>query len=153
MSTRRNMTRTHSYHAYVQWIADQQIDDLPHLSDPQAGSLGVGLYLDLPIGVNGDGYDVWREPSLRNRVQRWRAARPAGSHRAGLGFPPLHPQKLQEDGYRHYIEIIRHHMRHASLLRVMTTSWAFTGFSGFRRAESRKTASTSTIRRTTSTRF
>ena len=43
------------YHAYVQWIAHEQ---LQALSD-RARQGGGGLYLDMPLGVAGDGYDVW----------------------------------------------------------------------------------------------
>jgi 4-alpha-glucanotransferase len=34
------------------------------------------------------------------------------------GFPPLHPQKLRESGYRHFIEVLQHHLREAGLLRL-----------------------------------
>ncbi len=48
------------YHAYVQWLAEEQ---LQHLSG-YARDKGVGLYLDLPLGVHRDGYDTWRERDL-----------------------------------------------------------------------------------------
>ena len=45
------------YHLYVQWLADAQVKALSE----RAGKRGPGLYLDLPLGVNPDGYDVWRD--------------------------------------------------------------------------------------------
>ncbi len=45
------------YHLYVQWLVDVQVKEL---SD-RATQRGPGLYLDLPLGVNPDGYDVWRD--------------------------------------------------------------------------------------------
>ena len=44
------------YHLFVQWVARQQLSE----AAGRAGATG-GLMLDLPIGVNGAGYDVWRE--------------------------------------------------------------------------------------------
>ncbi|CAN5564049.1 4-alpha-glucanotransferase [soil metagenome] len=104
----------YNYHAYVQWIASQQFADLPRM--PQDD---VGLYLDLPIGVHRDGYDVWREPNAF--ATGFSVGAPPdllGADGQNWGFPPLHPANLREQGYRHFIDVVRHHMRHASLLRV-----------------------------------
>ncbi len=45
------------HHLYVQWLADAQVKELAD----RASQRGPGLYLDLPLGVNPDGYDVWRD--------------------------------------------------------------------------------------------
>ncbi|MEX1367984.1 MAG: 4-alpha-glucanotransferase, partial [Nannocystaceae bacterium] len=50
----------HRYHLYAQWIMHQQLEALG--SNAPAGSLG--LYLDLPVGVNGCSYDTWKHPDL-----------------------------------------------------------------------------------------
>ncbi len=103
-----------NYHAYVQWIAEQQLDALPRR--PKSNS---GLYLDLPIGVNGEGYDVWRE--RESFAAGFTVGAPPdllGPEGQNWGFPPLNPLVLREHGYRHFIEVIQHHMRHASLLRI-----------------------------------
>lgn len=34
------------------------------------------------------------------------------------GFPPLHPERLRVQGYEHFITYLRHHMRHAVVLRI-----------------------------------
>ena len=109
----------YNYHAYVQWMADQQLDGLPRLPHPQAGTRDAGLYLDLPIGVHGDGFDVWREPEAFAAGMSVGAPPDLlGADGQNWGFPPLHPINLHEQGYRHFIEVVRHHMRHASLLRI-----------------------------------
>lgn len=109
----------YNYHAYVQWAAEQQLDDLPRLRHPQADIRDAGLYLDLPIGVHGDGFDVWREPDAFAAGMTVGAPPDLlGQDGQNWGFPPLHPINLREQGYRHFIEVVRHHMRHASLLRV-----------------------------------
>jgi len=103
------------YHLYVQWLAHQQIESVSE----EAREKGVQLYLDLPLGVHPDGYDVWREreifmpdisagappDAVFTKGQNWR-------------FPPLHPEKIREQGYRYIIACLRHHLRCASILRI-----------------------------------
>ncbi|KJS72448.1 MAG: 4-alpha-glucanotransferase [Desulfotomaculum sp. BICA1-6] len=103
------------YHLYVQWVAHQQFHNLA----VRAREHGPGLYLDFPLGVHGSGYDVWREQSafatgatcgappdrLNTRGQNW-------------GFPPLHPDGLRQQAYRYFIAGLRHHLRHAGVLRL-----------------------------------
>jgi 4-alpha-glucanotransferase len=45
------------YYLYAQWLADQQLEGLARRTQDR----GARLYLDLPLGVNPDSYDVWRE--------------------------------------------------------------------------------------------
>lgn len=103
------------YHLYVQWQCAEQIAAV----SANARRGGAALYLDFPLGVNRDGYDVWRERSLFAlgmnggappdelfiRGQNW-------------GFPPLHPEANRQQGYRYYIDCLRHHMGSAGMLRI-----------------------------------
>ncbi len=104
-----------NYHRYVQWIASEQLDRLAK----QAAAAGDGLYLDLPLGVRQDGYDVWR-----NRGD-FAAAASAGAPPDAVftrgqdwGFSPLHPDGVRRSGYRHVREYLAHHMRFARTLRI-----------------------------------
>jgi 4-alpha-glucanotransferase len=103
------------YHAYVQWIAEAQLEAI----SGKRGSAAAGLYLDLPIGVNGGGYDVWSEPDTF-AIGFSVGAPPdrLGPEGQDWGFPPLNPAALRAQDFRHFIAIVRHHMRHAALLRV-----------------------------------
>jgi 4-alpha-glucanotransferase len=106
--------RDRRYHLYVQWLAQQQFQTLSET----ARSKEIRLYLDLPLGVHPDGFDAWRERALFagevstgappdavfTRGQNWR-------------FPPLHPEKTREHGYSYFIAYLRHHLRHAGILR------------------------------------
>ena len=101
------------YHLYVQWLADAQLRKLAEDTN------SAGLYLDLPLGVHPGGFDVWREPDsfalgmaggappdrFFTKGQNW-------------GFAPVHPEKIRLDGYRHYIECLRHHMQYSRVLRI-----------------------------------
>jgi 4-alpha-glucanotransferase len=103
------------YHLYVQWLAHRQMGGVLKTARNNC----VQLYLDLPVGVHPDGYDVWRErdafvldtsagappDAVFTRGQNW-------------AFPPLHPEKIREQEYRYVIAYLRHHLRHAGILRI-----------------------------------
>ncbi len=103
------------YHLYVQFLASEQ---LRALADT-AGKKGAGLYLDFPLGVNADSYDVWRErkvfalgvsggappDAFFSKGQEW-------------GFPPIHPENQRAQGYRYLRDCLRHHMQLAGMLRI-----------------------------------
>jgi 4-alpha-glucanotransferase len=77
------------------------------------------LYLDLPLGVNGGGYEVWRERDIF--APGLAVGAPPDTVFLGgqnWGFPPLNPAAQRQQGYRYFIESIRHNMRHAGLLRL-----------------------------------
>ena len=103
------------YHLYVQWLCDEQMAAV----NQRARAGGTALYLDFPLGVNRDGYDVWRERELF-ALDMSGGAPPDGLFVKGQnwGFPPLHPEALRRQGYRYYIESLRHHMRSAGMLRI-----------------------------------
>lgn len=101
------------YHVYVQWLADAQLAAL-------AESMGEpGLYLDLPLGVHTGGFDVWRRPDafalgvaggappdrFFTKGQNW-------------GFAPLSPASLRGPGLAYWRSCLRHHLRHAGVLRL-----------------------------------
>jgi len=100
---------------YAQWAVGQQMDHLAR----KARQNGAGLYLDLPLGVHPDGYDVWRE---RDAFALGIAggAPPDGFFSKGQnwGFPPLHPERIRQRQYQGTIEGIRQILRHAGILRI-----------------------------------
>lgn len=103
------------YHLYAQWLASCQMRALSR----EAEKKGLGLYLDLPLGVHPDGYDTWRWQELF--VCGARCGAPPDPFFAGgqdWGFPPLHPERLREHGYRYFISCLRHHLSCARFLRL-----------------------------------
>jgi 4-alpha-glucanotransferase len=101
------------FHRYVQWVVHEQLESL-------ADKGGAGpLYLDLPIGVNPAGFDIWREP--RCFVAGASAGAPPDSvftKGQNWGFPPMHPEGLRETGYRYPAECFRRMLRYAGVLRI-----------------------------------
>ena len=103
------------YHAYVQWVADEQ---LRHVSE-RAREKGMRLYLDLPLGVHPDGYDTWRQGDLFVSGVSAGAPPDALFHKGqNWGLPPLHPVKMRHQGYRYAVAYMNHHMKYADVLRV-----------------------------------
>ncbi len=103
------------YHQYVQWIAFEQIAALSR----RAKEGGLGFYLDMPLGVHPDSYDVWRGRGLFARTAS--AGAPPDSFFSGgqdWGFPPMHPERDREQGYRYFISFLQKLMRLAGILRI-----------------------------------
>ncbi len=103
------------YHLYVQWLAHQQMENLA----TKARKKDLQLYLDLPLGVHPDGYDVWREGDAF-LLDTSAGAPPDTVFTKGQNwaFPPLHPERIREQGYRYVIAYLRHHLRQAGILRI-----------------------------------
>jgi 4-alpha-glucanotransferase len=100
---------------YVQWVAEQQIE----IASVHARDSGGGLYLDLPLGVNPAGYDTWRErEAFLAGLSAGAPPDPFFTKGQKWGLPPLNPHGLRQRGYRHLAACLRHHMRHAALLRI-----------------------------------
>lgn len=85
----------------------------------EAGTHGVQLYLDLPIGVSAAGFDVWRWPEVFARGVT-AGAPPDTVFTSGQdwGFPPPHPEGMRRDGYRYFAAVLRRQMEIASVLRL-----------------------------------
>ncbi len=109
------LPETVRYHLYAQWAAEQQLAELA----ASARARGPGLYLDLPLGVHGSSFDVWRFPDLFARGSS-AGAPPDALFQGGQdwGFPPIHPERQRERGYDYLIASLRHHLEHAGLLRI-----------------------------------
>ena len=105
----------HRYHRYAQWVAHRQLEGVSR----RLADAGVDLYLDLPVGVHPDGYDVYRERDLFAQGVST-GAPPDPLFRGGQdwGFPPLLPDALLASGQRYFAECLRHHMRVARRLRL-----------------------------------
>ena len=107
--------RVAARHVYAQWSMHRQLLEL----SSALGQRDQVLYLDLPVGASGDGFDTW----IDRKAYGWGAAvgAPPDDFFAGgqnWGFPPVRPDVAREDGHRLLAECLRHHMTHAGLLRL-----------------------------------
>jgi 4-alpha-glucanotransferase len=103
------------YHMYAQWLANQQVQNLAN----KARKKGVILYFDLPLGTHPNGYDMWRERESF-ALEATAGAPPDSVFTWGQDwrFPPLHPEKIREQGYRYVRDYLRHHLQQAGMLRI-----------------------------------
>jgi 4-alpha-glucanotransferase len=101
------------YHLFAQWVAAEQ------LSDAAGRASAGGLILDLPIGVNGAGYDVWRErDSFAPEVAAGAPPDSFWSQGQDWGAPPPHPHGAREARYRYHDEVFRTLFRYAAVARI-----------------------------------
>jgi 4-alpha-glucanotransferase len=102
------------YHLFVQWLAAEQLSE----AAGRASTAG-GLMLDLPIGVNGAGYDVWRErDSFAPDVAAGAPPDAFWSQGQDWGAPPPHPHGTRLAGYRYHDEVFRTLFRFAAVARI-----------------------------------
>ncbi|CAN5746612.1 4-alpha-glucanotransferase [soil metagenome] len=104
-----------NYHLFAQWQADSQLAAVAGAREAGAAA----LYLDMPLGVNPAGYDAWRFRDLfAEGVSAGAPPDPLFTGGQDWGFRPLNPRTLRATGYQYLIDTFRHHLRHASMLRM-----------------------------------
>ncbi len=101
------------YHVLVQTLAEEQLGRLA------ANTGEPGLYLDLPLGVHPAGFDVWRAPeSFAAGVAGGAPPDRFFTKGQNWNFSPLHPEHVRRDGLDYWFRCLRHHLRHAGVLRL-----------------------------------
>jgi 4-alpha-glucanotransferase len=102
---------------YTQWITEEQLASLGQACATE--QLPVGLYLDLAVGANIKGVDVWCDQDAYCLDQSV-GAPPDAFNQLGQnwGLPALNPHALRQQGYTPFIEMLRANMRYAGALRL-----------------------------------
>jgi 4-alpha-glucanotransferase len=105
------------YFAFLQWLAHQQLSQVKQLSKQQG--MPIGLYLDLAVGCDGSGVDVWSDPELYVSGAAV-GAPPDALNTLGQdwGLTPLNPVALQQQGYQPLVKALRSSMQYAGALRI-----------------------------------
>ena len=107
--------RAYRYHLFAQWQADEQLRDLA----ARARGKGLAWYLDFPVGVDFNSFDVWsNREAFATGASVGCPPDPVFTKGQHWGFPPLHPDRQREQGYRYLIASFRNHLRHANALRI-----------------------------------
>lgn len=108
-------------HVVGQWMMHRQLakEAVGVAPSSSPAGAGAGLYLDLPVGVNGDAYEVWRHRELFV-TQASVGAPPDELFLGGQewGLPPVHPAVSRATGHRYLRDCLRHHMQAAAMLRI-----------------------------------
>ena len=102
---------------FVQWAADRQLQSCQDL----ASRLGmkVGLYLDVAVGVQSDGFDAWNEQAAISRHLAV-GAPPDAMNTAGQnwGLAGFNAAGLEIRSFEPYREMLRASMRYAGAIRL-----------------------------------
>lgn len=105
------------YFVFLQWQADRQLGKAA--ARAKNSDMALGLYLDLAVGCDGGGAEVWADkhsfvhgaavgapPDEMNMLgQDW-------------GLTPINPVAMRETAYMPFIKALRSNMRHAGALRI-----------------------------------
>ena len=103
--------------AYVQWIAERQLRHCKEL----AHRLGmkVGLYLDVAVGVQSDGFDAWNEQGAISRTLSVGAPPdPLNTVGQNWGLAGFNAPGLELKNFEPFREMVRASMRHAGAIRL-----------------------------------
>jgi 4-alpha-glucanotransferase len=102
---------------WLQFIADQQLA-AAQAAGKKAGS-SIGLYLDLGVGLAGDGAEAWLEQgALALGVSVGAPPDPLALKGQDWGLLPFNPMALREQAYEPFIGVMAANMRHAGALRL-----------------------------------
>ena len=105
------------YFCFLQWIAHQQLNAVSQCAKDKG--MAIGLYLDLAVGCDGSGVDVWSDKALYVAGASI-GAPPDGMNPLGQnwGLTPINPIVLQEQGYQPLVKSLRSSMQYAGALRI-----------------------------------
>ena len=105
------------YHAWLQWLAGRQLAAAQDTA--RSAGMGLGLYLDLAVGVRAGGADTWMAPGcFADGVS---LGAPPDSFNPGgqtWNLAPFNPMGLRAAAYDPFIKMLRSAMAHAGLLRI-----------------------------------
>jgi (1->4)-alpha-D-glucan 1-alpha-D-glucosylmutase len=114
---RREHEELIDFHAWLQWLADQQL--AAAACKAREGGMEIGLYGDLGVGADRSGSEIWAAP------ERYVKGLSVGSPPDPLlplgqnwGFPPFDPFALSREGLMGLREIVAANMRHVGAIRI-----------------------------------
>ncbi len=102
---------------FVQWTADRQLRSCRNLA--RRLGMKVGLYLDVAVGVQSDGFDAWNEQAAISRHLAV-GAPPDPLNLAGQnwGLAGFNAAGLELQSFEPYREMLRASMRYAGAIRL-----------------------------------
>jgi 4-alpha-glucanotransferase len=102
---------------FVQWTADRQLAACKALADKRG--MRVGLYLDVAVGVQSDGFDAWNEQEAISRHLAVGAPPdPLNTLGQNWGLAGFNAAGLEIKSFGPFREMLRASMRHAGAIRL-----------------------------------
>ncbi len=106
-----------TYFAFLQWLADQQLEATQAAA--RDSGMRLGLYRDLAVGVNPAGSMAWSTPGLAlPGLAVGAPPDPLGPDGQNWGLAPFAPTKLAALGYRPLLDDLEMNARHAGAIRI-----------------------------------
>ena len=103
------------YFKYLQWLASEQLAAVAR----DASALAIGLYLDVAVGADTNGADVWSDPGAYALDETIGAPPdPLGPRGQNWGLPPLRPEGMLDRDGRAFADLLAANMAHAGALRI-----------------------------------
>ncbi len=105
------------YFIFLQWLADTQL--AAAADKAEQSNMAIGLYLDLAVGCDGGGAEVWADKAAY--VAGAAVGAPPDQLNAmgqNWGLTPINPVALKEKAYQPLISALRSNMRYAGALRI-----------------------------------
>jgi 4-alpha-glucanotransferase len=102
---------------FVQWTADRQLGAASDL----AKKLGmkVGLYLDVAVGVQADGFDAWNEQvAISRHLGVGAPPDPLNTAGQSWGLAGFNASGLEQQSFVPFADMLRASMRHAGAIRL-----------------------------------
>ncbi len=102
---------------FVQWTADRQLA----AAKARANKLGmkVGLYLDVAVGVQSDGFDAWNEQvAISRHLGVGAPPDPLNTAGQSWGLAGFNAAGLERQSFEPFSEMLRASMRHAGAIRL-----------------------------------
>jgi 4-alpha-glucanotransferase len=102
---------------FVQWTADRQLA----AAKVRAENLGmkVGLYLDVAVGVQSDGFDAWNEQvAISRHLGVGAPPDPLNTAGQSWGLAGFNAAGLERQSFEPFSEMLRASMRHAGAIRL-----------------------------------
>ena len=114
------LTEHHSqvmFYAWLQWVAEQQLNELDQLC--QHLGMQLGIYGDLAVQSSRGSADVWSDPELYCvNASVGAPPDPLGPVGQNWNLPPYNPSVLKARGFQPFIDMLRANMQHFGVLRI-----------------------------------
>jgi 4-alpha-glucanotransferase len=102
---------------FVQWVADRQLGACKRLADRLG--MKVGLYLDVAVGVQADGFDAWNEQvAISRHLGVGAPPDPLNTLGQNWGLAGFNAAGLEMKSFEPFREMLRASMRHAGAIRL-----------------------------------
>jgi (1->4)-alpha-D-glucan 1-alpha-D-glucosylmutase len=106
-----------NFHAWLQWLADEQLAAAAHKA--RESEMEIGLYGDLAVGADRSGSEVWCAPErYARRLSIGAPPDQLGPQGQNWGFPPFDPFALSREGLASFREIVAANMRRFGAIRI-----------------------------------